>query len=53
LSAAESASASEAGQDVPMGTGSFPVPPLDLPHYHGIGLDDQTNHTSTREVTGA
>jgi len=55
LSAAESASASEAGQDVPMGTGSFPVPPLDLPHYHGIGPDDQTstNQTSTREVTGA
>jgi NADH-quinone oxidoreductase subunit H len=50
LTAAESASASEAGRDVPMGTGSFPVPPLDLPHYHGIGLDDQT---STREVTGA
>jgi NADH-quinone oxidoreductase subunit H len=50
LAAADSASASEAGQDVPMGTGSFPVPPLDLPHYHGIGPD---NETSTREVTGA
>ncbi len=48
--AAESASASEAGRDAPYGTGTFPVPPLDLPHYHGIGLDDQT---STREVTGA
>jgi NADH-quinone oxidoreductase subunit H len=48
--AAESASASEAGRDVPIGTGSFPVPPLDLPHYHGVGIDNQT---STREVTGA
>ena len=28
----------------------FPVPPLDLPHYHGIDLDDET---STKEVTGA
>ena len=46
----DSASASEAGRDVPMGTSSFPVPPLDLPHYHGIDLD---NETSTREVTGA
>jgi NADH-quinone oxidoreductase subunit H len=27
---------------------SFPVPPLDLPHYHGIGVTD-----STKEVTGA
>jgi hypothetical protein len=33
-----------------MGAGSFPVPPLDLPHYHGVGLDQET---STREVTGA
>ncbi|HJX99310.1 MAG TPA: hypothetical protein VJ351_00720, partial [Streptosporangiaceae bacterium] len=38
----------EAGTILP-GTG-FPVPPLDLPHYHGIDLD---NETSTREVTGA
>jgi NADH-quinone oxidoreductase subunit H len=29
---------------------SFPVPPLDAPHYHGIDLDHET---STREVTGA
>ena len=48
--AADSASASEAGREVPMGAGSFPVPPLDLPHYHGVGLDQET---STREVTGA
>ncbi len=50
FAAADSASASEAGREVPMGTSSFPVPPLDLPHYHGIDLD---NETSTREVTGA
>ena len=48
--AADSASASEAGHDVPYGASTFPVPPLDLPHYHGIDLD---NETSTREVTGA
>jgi NADH-quinone oxidoreductase subunit H len=51
----ESASAGEAGREVPMGTSSFPVPPMDLPHYHGIDLDDQNSigETSTREVTGA
>jgi NADH-quinone oxidoreductase subunit H len=48
--AEDSASASEAGKEVPMGASSFPVPPLDLPHYHGVGLDQET---STREVTGA
>jgi NADH-quinone oxidoreductase subunit H len=49
--AADSASAGEAGRDVPMGAiGSFPVPPLDLPHYHGVGVSDET---SDREVTGA
>jgi NADH-quinone oxidoreductase subunit H len=53
--AADSASAAEAGQDVPMGTSSFPVPPLDLPHYHGIGPRQvgADTETSTREVTGA
>ncbi len=29
---------------------AFPVPPLDLPHYHGVGTG---NETSSREVTGA
>jgi hypothetical protein len=29
---------------------SFPVPPMDLPHYHGAGIDHEA---STREVTGA
>ena len=65
FAAADSASASEAGRDVPMGTSAFPVPPLDLPHYHGVGPDqvgtdqvgtDQVGtdqETSTREVTGA
>ena len=44
---AESADATEPGQAA---EAAFPVPPLDLPHYHGIGID---NETSTREVTGA
>jgi NADH-quinone oxidoreductase subunit H len=43
------------------GVSAFPVPPLDLPHYHGIGLEGGTGldagagdaGTSTREVTGA
>ncbi|HEX2821582.1 MAG TPA: NADH-quinone oxidoreductase subunit NuoH [Streptosporangiaceae bacterium] len=40
---------------------AFPVPPLDLPHYHGLGLEDgvgiepDVSHkdTSPKEVTGA
>ncbi len=34
---------------------AFPVPPLDLPHYHGVGIDDGVDlqGTSTKEVTGA
>jgi NADH-quinone oxidoreductase subunit H len=34
----------------------FPVPPLDLPHYHGLELGEvtaATNVTATKEVTGA
>jgi NADH-quinone oxidoreductase subunit H len=31
-------------------SGAFPVPPRDLPHYHGIGIG---NETSSKEVTGA
>jgi NADH-quinone oxidoreductase subunit H len=51
FAAAESAGLSEAGQDVAIGQDThFPVPPLDLPHYHGVGIDHET---STREVTGA
>jgi hypothetical protein len=48
------------GQAVATATG-FPVPPLDLPHYHGVGLgggtepaaDVSNTATSSREVTGA
>jgi hypothetical protein len=40
---------------------AFPVPPLDLPHYHGVGLeagvgieaDPGPSGTSPKEVTGA
>jgi NADH-quinone oxidoreductase subunit H len=40
---------------------AFPVPPLDLPHYHGVGLDAgfgveagaSPSDTSSKEVTGA
>jgi hypothetical protein len=37
---------------------AFPVPPMDLPHYHGIDLDHTDNtatleNASTKEVTGA
>jgi NADH-quinone oxidoreductase subunit H len=48
--AAESAAETEAGTTEP-GTG-FPVPPLDLPHYHGVGVDNQVQ-ASSKEVTGA
>jgi NADH-quinone oxidoreductase subunit H len=46
--AAEEADVAEAGTIEPA-TG-FPVPPMDLPHYHGVGIDNQT---SSKEVTGA
>jgi NADH-quinone oxidoreductase subunit H len=44
-----------------LSTTGFPVPPLDLPHYHGVGLDADgalevgATHTDTspKEVTGA
>ncbi len=32
---------------------AFPVPPLDLPHYHGVGIEAGDGGTATREVTGA
>jgi NADH-quinone oxidoreductase subunit H len=42
------------------GPPAFPVPPLDLPHYHGIGVTVSTEHPApesangtTKEVTGA
>jgi hypothetical protein len=41
----------------------FPVPPMDLPHYHGIGVDmspaevtpeeSGQSRATTKEVTGA
>jgi NADH-quinone oxidoreductase subunit H len=42
-------------------TSAFPVPPLDLPHYHGfgleagVGIETDVSHadTSPKEVTGA
>jgi NADH-quinone oxidoreductase subunit H len=44
----------------PDGEPAFPVPPLDLPHYHGIGVTVSTEHGAaesgngtTKEVTGA
>jgi NADH-quinone oxidoreductase subunit H len=55
----DSAEEAEAGE-VAYGATEFPVPPLDLPHYHGVGLGDgpgpsgiTNKETSTREVTGA
>ena len=35
---------------VPASATGFPVPPIDLPHYHGVGIG---NETSSKEVTGA
>jgi len=31
---------------------AFPVPPMDLPHYHGVSIENQTQ-ASSKEVTGA
>jgi NADH-quinone oxidoreductase subunit H len=50
--AAEEEAAAE--QDV----GAFPVPPMDLPHYHGLAADvpalkDQSSDPGVKEVTGA
>jgi NADH-quinone oxidoreductase subunit H len=44
------AEADDQAGPAPAAASSFPVPPMDLPHYHGIGID---NEASTREVTGA
>jgi NADH-quinone oxidoreductase subunit H len=38
--------------------GAFPVPPMDLPHYHGLAADvpalkDQASDPGVKEVTGA
>jgi NADH-quinone oxidoreductase subunit H len=62
FAAAEAADLGEAGQAVAFGPDArFPVPPLDLPHYHGGGIGGgaepgtgvSNTATSTREVTGA
>jgi NADH-quinone oxidoreductase subunit H len=47
--------------EVASSASAFPVPPLDLPHYHGLGLDAGADFeadvphpaASTKEVTGA
>jgi NADH-quinone oxidoreductase subunit H len=57
----ESDEAEEAAGQVAAGRSAYPVPPLDLPHYHGIGLDAgpgitttaSDTDTSPKEVTGA
>jgi len=54
----DSAGEAESGQ-VALGGAAYPVPPLDLPHYHGAGLGGAGDpaitdtDTSSREVTGA
>jgi NADH-quinone oxidoreductase subunit H len=47
-------------EEEPAGTAPFPTPPLDLPHYHGIGIAPTdkpvlagVTDDSTKEVTGA
>jgi NADH-quinone oxidoreductase subunit H len=54
LDAADESAAAEAG--------AFPVPPMDLPHYHGVGVRPQgsapdeppaTEAAAAKEVTGA
>jgi NADH-quinone oxidoreductase subunit H len=50
--AAEDEGSERAGVSAPaqVTATAFPVPPLDLPHYHGVGTSKET---SSREVTGA
>ncbi len=59
---AEHAAETEAAQaDAEAAAGAFPVPPLDLPHYHGVGVlaggipgeDPETAGRAGNEVTGA
>ena len=57
----EAEEAEEAAGQVAAGRSAYPVPPLDLPHYHGVGLDAGPGITtvasdtdaSAKEVTGA
>jgi NADH-quinone oxidoreductase subunit H len=32
---------------------AFPVPPMDMPHYHGAGAGRAAQHNGVKEVTGA
>ncbi|MFY9927650.1 MAG: hypothetical protein WAK82_06560, partial [Streptosporangiaceae bacterium] len=53
--------AAEGGPGQAVTGSAYPVPPLDLPHYHGVGLDAGPGITtvasdtdaSAKEVTGA
>ncbi len=56
--AAEAAEARVAAGEEPAGAPAFPTPPMDLPHYHGIGIatnrpvltgvaDDETKEVSS------
>jgi NADH-quinone oxidoreductase subunit H len=54
--ARERAAAEEAEDEADVGT--FPVPPMDLPHYHGLSasapaLQDEAPDSGVKEVTGA
>jgi NADH-quinone oxidoreductase subunit H len=59
---AASGTAAAAGTAADTGPGGFPVPPLDLPHYHGIGVagsppaapdSGAVARGTVKEVTGA
>ena len=58
---ARAAEAEAEAAEAAEGPGAFPVPPLDLPHYHGIGVSPGgaavpagvIQADSTKEVTGA
>jgi NADH-quinone oxidoreductase subunit H len=58
--AEQAAELDEAQEEAEAAAGAFPVPPLDLPHYHGIGVFDAgapvpagTADSAGKEVTGA
>jgi NADH-quinone oxidoreductase subunit H len=57
--AEQAAELDEAQEEAEAAAGAFPVPPLDLPHYHGIGVFDPgepvpagTADSAGKEVTG-
>jgi NADH-quinone oxidoreductase subunit H len=49
--AAEAAAPAGSGQGGRSAGAGFPVPPLDAPHYHGVGVTDSAG--ATRGMTGA